>query len=112
MIYFYYANYILVSMVLGILAVIYLIITEILLFSRKLYVTTYGVSERLGLLSRKLITVDMEDIINVTITQNIWQRMLNYGEVFVNTTEQKKEEEVVFPAATNPEKVKKLLKKS
>ena len=97
------------SMVLLGLGFVMLAITETLLFTHRLYVTDQAVTERIGLLSRRVKTVDLEDITDIVVTQGVWQRMLNYGELHVNTPEDKKYEEIVFPLLAKPMAIKRLI---
>jgi len=94
------------------LGIILLLLSEILLFGRRFYVTNYAVSERIGMLSKRVRSVDMDDIINITVTQSVWHRMLRYGEIHINTSETEKEEEIIFPCIANPYRAKKVVEES
>ena len=109
--YMYYPAYSYLSLPLAAIGVLMLVLSEILLFSNRLYVTTHAVSEREGLLSKKVRSLDTEDIVNITITQNVWQRMLRYGEIKVNTAESKIEE-ITFPCAADPYRVKRIIEET
>lgn len=97
------------SLVLGGLGLILLVITEVTLYTHRLYVTTQAVTERIGILSRRIKTVDLEDITDIVVTQSVRQRMLGYGEVHINTPEDKKFDEIVVPCLARPMKVKKVI---
>ncbi len=109
MIYLFYPNFAFFSMIFLVLGVLYLIIIEILLFRRRLCVTAQTISERAGLLKLNENTVDMEDIISIRITQGIFQRILGYGELHINTSEEKEEEEIIFTGLAKPRKVKSII---
>ncbi len=93
------------------IGVLLLVLSEILLFSNRLYVTNHSVSEREGLLRKKVRSLDTEDIVNITITQGVWQRMLKYGEIKVNTAESRIEE-ITFHCAADPYRVKRIIEES
>jgi uncharacterized membrane protein YdbT with pleckstrin-like domain len=110
-VYMLYPAYSYLSGPLAAIGILLLVLSEILLFSNRLYVTSHAVSEREGLFSKKMRSLDMEDIVNITITQNVWQRILKYGEIKVNTAESRLEE-VIFPCAANPYSVKRIMEEN
>jgi uncharacterized membrane protein YdbT with pleckstrin-like domain len=94
------------------LGAVLLVVSEIQLYTHRLYITNHGVIERIGLLSRRVKTVDLEDIVDIVVTQKIRQRILNYGEIHVNTSEDKKFDEIVFPMVAKPMMVKKTIEEA
>lgn len=109
--YAFYPAYSYVSVILLSLGILILLMSEILLFRCRLYVTNHAVSERTGLLSKKLKSLDMDDIINITITQSVWQRLLRYGEIHISTADLK-EEDIIFPCIASPYKAKKAVEEN
>jgi uncharacterized membrane protein YdbT with pleckstrin-like domain len=109
--YILYPAYSYVSVILLALGILILLVSEILLFRNRLYVTNHAVSERTGLLSKKLRSIDMDDIINITTTQGVWQRLLKYGEIHVSTADVKKED-IVFPSLANPYRAKRVIEEN
>jgi uncharacterized membrane protein YdbT with pleckstrin-like domain len=110
--YVFFPEYSYVSIILLALGILLFVVSEILLLSKRLYVTNQAVTERAGILSKKMTSIDMEDVINIIVTQSVWQRMLKYGKMHINTGEAEREEEIVFPAMANPYKVKKIIEES
>jgi uncharacterized membrane protein YdbT with pleckstrin-like domain len=109
--YIFFPAYSYVSIIILLLGILLFMFSEILLFACRLYVTNHAVSERTGLLSKKMKSLDMDDIINITVTQSVWQRLLRYGEIHISTADLK-EEDIIFPCIANPYKAKKAVEEN
>lgn len=93
---------------LTVLAILILILTEILRRRRRLTVRLNTVTFQTGILGKNIKSLDMEDINHVTVTQNVWQRMWNYGTLYVNMSEDE-EGENKFKGLAKPEEVKTII---
>lgn len=69
----------------AILGVIWLVIIEIARFVNTLTVDRNKLVLSSGLLSVHTTTVYYDNITDIKISQNVWERLLRYGKVFVNT---------------------------
>jgi uncharacterized membrane protein YdbT with pleckstrin-like domain len=70
------------------------------------YTIEDGVIEsRHGIIAREVRSVRVEDVRSLNVKQNVWQRLLNLGDIEFNTAASS-DVEVVFYGVSNPLKVK------
>ncbi len=55
-------------------------------YSTRYFITNYRVIKRTGLLSKKLIYVQYDKIQNVKVSKNIEERMIDMGDIYVDTS--------------------------
>ncbi|MBD3318919.1 PH domain-containing protein [Candidatus Woesearchaeota archaeon] len=58
--------------------------TELSVRSHSMTVATNKITVRRGVLSRQSYSVYYDDMMDLKVRQKLWQRLLNYGDVFVN----------------------------
>lgn len=88
-----------------VLGIIVLALMEIFIRTRdELRITDRAVTERRGVLSKHITTVDYNDISAITVKQGASARLLGYGELSI--TVKAKTEPIKFSKIGSPEKVK------
>ena len=99
-----------VSHLLTAIALILLIIFEFLIRVKKIILTKDSVKLREGIFSKRVVNTHYSDISDVGVHQSILQRILNYGNVGINTPG-KEDVEIVLRNAVRPNKIHDLVTK-
>ena len=87
------------------------IITEIIgTKGSTLYIASNGITRETGILGKEYTTVNYEDVLRTTITQSLIQRILNYGNIEIDTAGME-EAELGFKNTPNPHKYKQIIDK-
>ena len=92
----------------GIPIVIIVLIESIAIRESILYLASNGITRERGILGKEFITINYEDIVRTRISQNIIQRILNEGNLDIDTSGME-ESEMDFKNIPTPEKYKKIV---
>jgi uncharacterized membrane protein YdbT with pleckstrin-like domain len=90
------------------LAALILIIVEITRIVNAVIIDDAKLTLSSGLLNVHTITVYYSEITDIKISQNLWERILNYGKIYVNTSG-RTEYELVERNIPRPHKVRELI---
>ena len=79
------------------------------LYKHRLYITNIAVTERTGIISKSVKTIDMEDITDIIVKQGALQRLLNMGHIHINTNKSNADHELVVRDTADPFEIKKII---
>lgn len=109
-IFFYDKGYNTISYVLTVFGLILLVIFEFLIRLKKIVLTRDSVKLREGILSKSVVNAHYSDISDVGVQQSFLQRILNFGDVGVNTPGME-DVEIILRSAVRPNKIHDLIEK-
>ncbi len=99
-----------IIIILFIIGLIPIIKAEIERLATTYEITNRGVNKRWKFLSKKISSADFNDITDLHLTQNIIDRILQIGTLYINTAGSE-HVEIIFKGISDPEKIKKIIQK-
>ena len=89
-------------------SIIIIIYVEFVRYSNTYFITKNQLQKRHGIISKKIESIFFENISEINLSQNLFQRIIGYGDVIVNS---QASNQLSFKKIANPKKIRTQIEK-